>query len=112
LLHANLATVRAYWLTEELSDFWRYKSTTYAARFLDDWMWTGVRSRIQPMVEFAYTLLDHRELLLNWFKPRKQIALGAVEGMNSKARITTKLVYGFRFYDHADTTPPPCRRLR
>lgn len=102
LLRANLATVRAYLLKEELDHFWTYKSTTWAARFLDDWMWTAVRSRIQPMVKFAYTLLDHRELLLNWFKARDQIALGAVEGMNGKARITTKLAYGFRSYDHAE----------
>lgn len=102
LLRVNLATVRAYLLKEDLSHFWRYKSTTYAARFLDDWMWAAVRSRIEPMVKFAYTLLDHRELLLNWFQARNQIALGAVEGMNGKARVTTKLAYGFRTYDHAE----------
>ena len=102
LLRANLATVRAYLLKEELFHFWKYKSTTYAARFLDDWMWAAVRSRIEPMVKFAYTLLDHRDLLLNWFAARSQIAMGAVEGFNGKARITTKLAYGFRSYDHAE----------
>jgi transposase len=102
LLRANLATVRAYLLKEDLSRFWNYKSTTYAARFLDDWIWAAVRSRIQPMVKFAHTLLAHRQLLLNWFKARDQIAMGAVEGMNGKARITTKLAYGFRSYDHAE----------
>ena len=65
LLSANLATARAYLLKEDLAHFWTYKSTTYAARYLDDWMWTAVRSRIAPMMKFAYTLLDHRELLLN-----------------------------------------------
>jgi transposase len=102
LLRVNLATVRAYLLKEDLAHFWKYKSTTHAARFLDDWMWAAVRSRIQPMVKFAYTLLDHRELLLNWFQVRNQVAMGAVEGMNGKARITTKLAYGFRSYDHAE----------
>lgn len=102
LLAANLATVRAYLLKEDLHHFWTYKSTSHAARYLDDWMWAAVRSRIAPMVKFAYTLLDHRELLLNWFQARGELALGAVEGMNNKARVTTKLAYGFRSYDHAE----------
>jgi transposase len=102
LLAANLKTVRAYLLKEDLAHFWKYKSPTRAAYYLDDWMWAAVRSRIEPMAKFAYTLLDHRELLLNWFKARGELALGAVEGMNNKARITTKLAYGFRSYDHAE----------
>lgn len=65
-------------------------------------MWAAARSRIEPMVKFAYTLLGHRELLLNWFRTRGDLALGAVEGMNNKARITTKLAYGFRSYNHAE----------
>lgn len=102
LLAANLTTVRAYLLKEDLAHFWTYKSITHAARYLDNWMWAAVRSRIAPMVKFAYTLLDHRELLLNWFRARGELALGAVEGMNNKARVTTKLAYGFRSYDHAE----------
>jgi len=102
LLRVNLATVRAYLLKEDLGHFWTYKSTTHAARFLDDWMHAASRSRIAPMVKFAFTLLDHRELLLNWFQARGELALGAVEGMNGKARVTTKLAYGFRTYEHAE----------
>ena len=102
LLAANLATVRAYLLKEDLGHFWTYKSVSHAARYLDDWMWAAVRSRLAPMMKFAYTLLDHRELLLNWFQARGEIAMGAVEGMNGKARVTTKLAYGFRTYEHAE----------
>jgi transposase len=102
LLAANLATVRAYLLKEDLGHFWTYKSTTHAARFLDTWMYAAIRSRLAPMVKFARTLLDHRELLLNWFQARGEIAMGAVEGMNNKARVTTKLAYGFRTYEHAE----------
>lgn len=102
LLAANLATVRAYLLKEDLQHFWTYKSVPHATRFLDDWIWTAIRSRIEPMVKFAFTLLEHRELLLNWFKVRGELALGAVEGLNGKARVTTKLAYGFRTYEHAE----------
>jgi transposase len=102
LLAANLATARAYLLKEDLGHFWTYKSTPHAARYLDAWMWAAVRSRIAPMVKFAYTLLDHRELLLNWFEARGELAMGAVEGLNNKARVTTKLAYGFRSYEHGE----------
>jgi transposase len=73
LLAANLATVRAYLLKEDLGHFWTYKSVPHAARFLDAWIWAAIRSRLPPMVKFAYTLLDHRELLLNWFQARGEI---------------------------------------
>ena len=46
----------------------------------------------------ARTLGSHRALLLNWFRARGQLAMGAVEGWN-KARVTTKLAYGFRSYE-------------
>ena len=39
----------------------------------------------------------HKELILDWFKARKAgISLGAVEGLNNKAKVTTKKAYGFR----------------
>ena len=102
LLAANLTTVRAYLLKEDLNHFWTYKSLPHARRYIDEWLWTAVRSRIEPMVKFAITLMDHRELLLNWFAARGEVALGAVEGMNGKARVSTKLAYGFRTADHAE----------
>jgi hypothetical protein len=42
-------------------------------------------------------------LLLNWFKTREAFAADAVEGFNLKARVTTRIAYGFRSYDHAET---------
>jgi hypothetical protein len=41
------------------------------------------------MVKLANTLDEHRDLLLNWFRTRGELALGAVEGLNNKARVTT-----------------------
>jgi transposase len=62
----------------------------------------GHDTRIEPVARFARTLRAHREHLLNWFRARGTIALGAVEGMNAKARVTTKITYGFRTYEHAE----------
>jgi transposase len=41
-------------------------------------------------------LRSHRSLILNYFRAKEQIALGAVEGLNNKAKMTTKKAYGFK----------------
>ena len=50
------------------------------------------------MKKVARMLRSHRELILNWFRARGQLSAGAVEGLNGKARLSTKRAYGFRTY--------------
>jgi len=50
------------------------------------------------MKKVARMLRTHRELLLNWFRARKQISAGMVEGFNNKAKLTTRKAYGFRTF--------------
>jgi transposase len=50
------------------------------------------------MKKVARMLRAHRELLLNWFRAKKQISSGAVEGFNNKAKLTTRKAYGFRTF--------------
>jgi transposase len=99
LLACNLKTVRAYLLKEDFQFFWTYISPAWAAKFLDAWCKRVMRSRLPAMKKVAKTLRARRGLLLNWFRARGRIALGAVEGFNNKARVTTKRSYGFRSYD-------------
>lgn len=99
LLAINLKTVRAYLLKEDFQRFWSYSSAVWAGRFLDEWCTRTMRSRIEPMKKVARMLRAHRGLLLNWFRARKQIALGAVEGLNNKAKVTTKKAYGFKSFN-------------
>jgi transposase len=99
LLGCNLKTIRAYLLKEDFQWFWQYVSPTWAGKFLDAWCNRTMRSRLKPMKKVAKMLRAHRELLLNWFRARGLVALGAVEGFNNKARVTTKRSYGFRSYD-------------
>jgi transposase len=102
LLKINLRTVRAYLLKEDFHAFWGYVSPYWAGRFLDHWTSDAVRSRLEPFATLARTLRKHREPLLNWFRARGMFAQGAVEGLNLKARLTTRIAYGFRSYDHAE----------
>lgn len=102
LLRVNLRTARAYLLKEDFHSFWGYLSPYWAGRFLDSWTRQALRSRLPQFASLARTLRQHRTPLLNWFRARGAFAMGAVEGFNNKARVTTKLSYGFRSYEYAE----------
>ena len=98
LLACNLRTMRAYLLKEDFQTFWGYKSPAWAGKFLDAWCKRTMRSRIDPMKKVARMLRTHRPLLLNWFRVKEQVALGAVEGLNNKAKVTCRKAYGYRSF--------------
>ena len=98
LVRLNLKAVRSMLLREDFDPFWRYRSAHWAGLFLDRWCTRVMRSRIDPMKKVARSLRTHRALLLNWCTARGQISTGAVEGLNNKAKLTTKKAYGFRTY--------------
>jgi transposase len=98
LLRYNLATVRAYLLKEDFQQFWDYASPAWAGKFLDDWCRQTMRSRIEPMKKIAKMLRAHRHLILNYFKAKKVISSGVVEGLNNKAKVTMRKSYGFRTF--------------
>jgi transposase len=99
LLHAKLATGRAWMLKETFQDFWRYRSLTWASAFLNVWCSRALRSRLEPMQKVARMLRSHEELILNWFTAKGEISSGAVEGLNNKIRVVTRRSYGFRTYE-------------
>jgi len=98
LLQYNLKIVRSFLLKEDFQFFWEYTSPHWAGRFLDNWCRQTMRSKIEPMKKVARMLRSHRELLLNWFRARKEISAGMVEGFNNKAKLTTRKAYGFRTF--------------
>ncbi len=104
LLRVNLRTVRAYLLKEDFHTFWSFLMPKRAGRFLDHWTTAALRSRLKPFAVLARTLRQHRPELLNWIRAsrRNAFAMGAVEGFNNKARVTTRTAYGFRTYEHAE----------
>jgi Transposase and inactivated derivatives len=95
LLRYNLRIVRAYLLKEGFHRFWDYTSPIWAGRFLDSWCTRVMRSRIKPLQKVVKSLRRHRHLMLNWFNA-KAISVGAVEGLNNKAKVTMRKSYGFR----------------
>lgn len=99
VLQWNLRTVRAYMLVESFQALWEYRSPTYAGRFLDAWCRGAMRSRLEPIKQVAKSLRKHRELILNWFKAKKQYNSGIVEGMNLLVKLRFRKAFGFRTYN-------------
>lgn len=98
LLRYNLRTVRAYLLKEEFDVFWQYLSPYWAEKFLDKWMKQVMQSKIEPLKKVVRTLRRHKPLILNWFKAKRAISNGIVEGMNNKAKVISRKAYGFRTF--------------
>ena len=96
MLRYNLQSVRGYLLREDFQRFWQYVSPCWAGKFLDEWCTRTMRSKIEPMKKVAGSPRRHRPLILNWFRAKGALSAGAVEGLNNKAKLTTRKAYGFR----------------
>ena len=94
-----LCSVRAYLWKEKFQLFWQYDSPYWARRYLWRWCKGAMRSRLTPLKKFVGTIRSHEELLMNWFKAKKQFSSGAVEGMNRKVNLITRRAYGYRKVD-------------
>jgi transposase len=103
VLRYDLRSVRAYLLKVSLDAFWQYTSSAWAGWFLDTWCTRALRSRLEPMKKIARTLRGHRDLILNWFIAKKEISSGAVEGMNTNAKLAIRKARGFRTYKVLET---------
>jgi transposase len=94
--HSGLASIRAFWLVAAFEHFWGYVSPTWAGKFLDGWCQRVRRSRLKPLKTVAASLAEHRQVLLNYFRAKKAISGGVIEGLNNKAKVTFRKSYGFR----------------
>ena len=103
LLQCNLKSIRSYLMKEDFQQFWDYTYAAWAGRFLDAWCTRAMRSKIQPMKDFAKTLRSKRELLLNWFRAEGSLSSGVVEGFNNKLKLITRKSYGFRTQEAYET---------
>lgn len=96
LLQYDLKSVRGYLLKQSFQLLWEYASPYWAGRFLDGWVGRAMRSRLEPIKAVARSVRNHRELILNWFKAKKEFNSGIVEGLNYKIKLTIRKAYGYR----------------
>jgi transposase len=93
-LNKSLAT--AYYLKEELRQFWEQPGKTFATLFLGGWLKRAEASGIKMLQQMAKTLAAHRSGLLAYYDV--MITSGPLEGTNNKIKTMKRQAYGFR--DH------------
>jgi len=96
VLEYNIKAVKAYILKEEFQRLWEYTSAAWAEKFIDAWCKRVMYSQIGPMKKQAESIRRHKPLILNWFKAKKEYSSGIVEGLNLKAKLTSRKAYGFK----------------
>ena len=94
-LNAPLAT--AYYLKEELGEFWEQDVQEEAEAFLLDWILRAESTGIRMLHQFARTLRFHAHGLLAYYD--YAISTGPLEGTNNKIKTMKRQAYGFR--DHS-----------
>ena len=93
-LNKPLAT--AYYLKDDLRQFWEQPGKRFATAFLDDWIRRAEGSGIKMLQQMAKTLSAHRDGLLAYYDV--MITSGPMEGTNNKIKTMKRQAYGFR--DH------------
>ena len=89
----NLKTSRAYHLRLNFQEL--FNQPAYAAEaFLKKWFFWATHSRLQPMIDAAYTVKRHWDGVLQWFK--SQINNGILEGINSLIQAAKARARGYR----------------
>jgi transposase len=95
-LKLNESLAIAYYMKDDLNQFWEQPDKATAARFLDDWLQDAWGSGIRLLIKFANSLAAHRTGLLAWYDHR--ISTGPLEAVNNKIRLLNRQAYGYR--DH------------
>lgn len=99
ILRYSLKSVRAYLLKEAFQGVWEYTSPYWAGKYLDKWVARAMRSKLEPVKRVARQIRKHRELILNWFRAKKEFSCGIVEGFNTRIKLSIRKACGFRTYN-------------
>src|SRR5277367_4030166 len=93
-LRLNKPLALAYYLKEDLRQIWSQPDKRTARRVLRDWLARARASGIRMLVQFAATLEEHQEGVLNYY--HYPISTGPLEGTNNKIQLMKRQAYGFR----------------
>ena len=91
-LNEPLAT--AYYMKDDLRQFWDQPGKAFATMFLDGWIRRAEASGIRILQQMGKTLAAHRSGLLAYYDV--MISSGPLEGTNNKIKTMKRQAYGFR----------------
>ena len=94
LLAANRALATVYVLKDDLKRRWDYTYAGAAQRFWKEWYGRAMRSRIEPLKQFARNLKDRLGGILAHC--RWPLHTRLLEGINNKIKGIKRAAYGFR----------------
>jgi transposase len=95
-LKLNEPLALVYYMKEDLRQIWMQATKAEARHVLKDWLSRARASGIRMLEQFADTLQEHQEGILNYYDYR--ISTGPLEGTNTKIQLLKRQAYGFR--DH------------
>jgi transposase len=96
-LKLNKPLALAYYLKEDLRQFWEQPGKRFATAFLNDWIRRAKVSGVHMLHQMAKTLEAHRAGLLAYYD--YPISTGPLEGTNNKIKTLKRQAYGFRDLD-------------
>ena len=97
-LQLNQPLATAYYLKEELRQFWEQPHNTAAKNFLTSWYMRAMNSGVRHLIEFARTLQAHAFGLLAYYED--PISTGPLEGTNNKIKTMQRQAYGLRDHEY------------
>jgi transposase len=95
-LRLNEPLAIVYYMKEDLRQIWLQETKFMARFFLEDWLARARVSGIRMLENFADTLEEHQEGILNYYD--YQISTGPLEATNNKIQLMKRKAYGYR--DH------------
>jgi transposase len=93
-LELNKPLAMAYYLKEDLRQFWDQPGKRFAGAFLTDWIRRAEASGVRMLQQMAKTLESRRSGLLAYYD--FPISTGPLEGTNNKIKTMKRPAYGFR----------------
>jgi transposase len=93
-LKLNRPLALAYYMKEDLRQFWEQPGKRFATAFLNDWIRRARASGVHMLLKMAQTIDAHRSGLLAYYD--YPISTGPLEGTNNKIKTMKRQAYGFR----------------
>lgn len=93
-LDMNKPLSQAYYLKEQLREFWTQVNKEEAEKVMLDWVSQAKESKVPQLMKMAATIMAHRTGILAWYD--SHISTGKVEGINNKIKVMKRNAYGFR----------------
>ena len=93
-LKLNQSLAVAYYLKDDLNEFWEQPDKWAAERWQQAWIEDAAGSGIRLLQKFAKTLASRRNSLLAWYD--YPISTGPLEAVNNKIKLLNRQAFGYR----------------